>query len=486
MKERIKNDSIINKVVTAEEASRLIQNGMTVGTSGFTPAGYPKAVPLALAKRARDGENLKINLITGASVGEELDGELAKAGVIKKRYPYQTNTEIRDRINSGEISFSDIHLSHMPRWIKYGFFGKIDVAVIEAVSIREDGGIIPSTSVGCSNALVEVAEKVIIEINTSQPLELEGIHDIYDIKNPPFTEPIPLTKVDQRIGQDYIKCDPDKIKAVVFTDIKDSTRSVGPIDDDSKKMASHIVKFLENESKEGRLPENMLPLQSGVGSVANAILGGLKDSKFDNIEIFSEVLQDSVFELIDEGKIKFASGTAVTISPEMLDEFYKKFPKYKDKIILRPEEISNNPEIIRRLGIIAMNTAIEIDIYGNVNSTNILGSRMMNGIGGSGDFARNAYLSIFMTKSTAKGGDISSIVPFVRHVDHTEHDVHVVVTEQGLADLRGLSPRERSELIIEKCVHPNFKEKLKKYCEESNTKCKYKHTPHQFDKAFEI
>ena len=484
MKERIKNKSIKNKIVTAEQASKLIKNGMTLGTSGFTPAGYPKAVPLALAKRAREGEDIKINLITGASVGEELDGELAKAGVIKRRYPYQTNKELRDRINSGEISFSDIHLSHMPRWIKYGFFGKIDVAVIEAVSIREDGSIIPSTSVGCSNALVEVAEKVIIEINTSQPTELEGIHDIYDIKNPPFTKPIPLTKVDQRIGQDYIKCNPDKIKAVVITDIKDSTRPVSPIDEDSRKMASHIVNFLENESKEGRLPENMLPLQSGVGSVANAILGGLKDSKFDNIEIYSEVLQDSVFELIDEGKIKFASGTAVTISPEMLDEFYGKFSKYKDKIILRPEEISNNPEIIRRLGIIAMNTAIEIDIYGNVNSTNIQGSRIMNGIGGSGDFARNAYLSIFMTKSTAKGGDISSIVPFVRHVDHTEHDVHIVVTENGLADLRGLSPRERAEIIIEKCVHPKFKQKLQRYCEESNSRCKYKHTPHQFDKAF--
>jgi len=484
LKERIKNKSIKNKIVTAEQASKLIKNGMTLGTSGFTPAGYPKAVPLALAKRAREGEDIKINLITGASVGEELDGELAKAGVIKRRYPYQTNKELRDRINSGEISFSDIHLSHMPRWIKYGFFGKIDVAVIEAVSIREDGSIIPSTSVGCSNALVEVAEKVIIEINTSQPTELEGIHDIYDIKNPPFTKPIPLTKVDQRIGQDYIKCNPDKIKAVVITDIKDSTRPVSPIDEDSRKMASHIVNFLENESKEGRLPENMLPLQSGVGSVANAILGGLKDSKFDNIEIYSEVLQDSVFELIDEGKIKFASGTAVTISPEMLDEFYGKFSKYKDKIILRPEEISNNPEIIRRLGIIAMNTAIEIDIYGNVNSTNIQGSRIMNGIGGSGDFARNAYLSIFMTKSTAKGGDISSIVPFVRHVDHTEHDVHIVVTENGLADLRGLSPRERAEIIIEKCVHPKFKQKLQRYCEESNSRCKYKHTPHQFDKAF--
>ncbi|TKI78799.1 acetyl-CoA hydrolase, partial [Bacillus wiedmannii] len=104
------------------------------------------------------------------------------------------------------------------------------------------------------------------------------------------------------------------------------------------------------------------------------------------------------------------------------------------------------------------NTALELDIYGNVNSTHVLGTKMMNGIGGSGDFARNARLAIFVTKSIAKGGNISSIVPFVSHVDHTEHDVDVIVTEQGYADLRGLAPRERVELIIENCVHPMYRD----------------------------
>ncbi len=484
MDNRIRSQELRKKIMSPKEASQFIKDGMTVGTSGFTPAGYPKAVPLALADRANGGEKIKINLITGASVGEELDGELAKAGVIKRRYPYQTNNDMRNGINSGEIKFSDIHLSHMPRWIKYGFFGNIDVAVIEAVAVNVDGSIIPSTSIGCNNALVDKADKVIIEVNTSQPIELEGIHDIYDIKNPPYTQPIPLTGVEQKIGVPYIKCPLDKIAAIVVTDIKDNTRSVAPIDQDSKKMAALIVEFIVQESKKGRIPEKLLPLQSGVGSVANAILGGLEETDFQDLEIYSEVLQDSVFDLIDAGKIKFASGTSLTISPERLESFYKNLHKYREKIILRSEEISNNPEIIRRLGVIAMNTAIEFDIYGNVNSTNIQGSRMMNGIGGSGDFARNAYLSIFMTKSTAKGGDISSIVPFVKHVDHTEHDVHVVVTEQGLADLRGLSPKERAEVIIENCVHPKFKDKLRKYIESADKNSKYKHTPHNFEEAF--
>jgi succinyl-CoA:acetate CoA-transferase len=87
-----------------------------------------------------------------------------------------------------------------------------------------------------------------------------------------------------------------------------------------------------------------------------------------------------------------------------------------------------------------MNGMIEADIYGNVNSTYVAGIRVTNGIGGSGDFARNGYLSVFMSPSIAKVGVISGIVPMVSHVDHTEHDTMVIVTEQGLADLRGLSP----------------------------------------------
>ena len=87
-----------------------------------------------------------------------------------------------------------------------------------------------------------------------------------------------------------------------------------------------------------------------------------------------------------------------------------------------------------------MNTALEADIYGNVNSTHVLGRQMMNGIGGSGDFTRNAYISIFSCPSTAKTGRISTIVPMVTHVDHSEHSVQILATEWGVADLRRLAP----------------------------------------------
>ncbi|MCR8871905.1 acetyl-CoA hydrolase/transferase C-terminal domain-containing protein, partial [Peribacillus frigoritolerans] len=153
-------------------------------------------------------------------------------------------------------------------------------------------------------------------------------------------------------------------------------------------------------------------------------------------------------------------------------------------LVLRPQEISNHPEIIRRLGLISINTALECDIYGNVNSTHVSGTRMMNGIGGSGDFARNSRLGIFVTKSYAKGGKISSIVPFVSHVDHTEHDVDVLVTEQGIADLRGLAPKERVELIIENCAHPDYRPQLRAYFTEAVAQTGGHQTPHILEKAF--
>jgi len=443
---RIQNSHLKRKIVSVKQAAELIKDGM----SGFTPAGYPKAVSLALAKRIKKSkEKLQISLLTGASVGEELDGALTEAGIIARRYPYQTNKLLRNNINSGGIAYADIHLSHFAQQVRYGFFGEIDLAIIEAVAIDEGGNIIPSTSVGVSPTFIDRAKSIIVEINNSQPLELKGIHDIYQPQDPPNRYPVPLIKPGDRIGTPYIPTDPKKIQAIVITDSKDQASPLAPIDKNSEKIAGNLVDFLKNEVKHNRLPQNLLPLQSGVGSVANAVLAGLLDSPFESLDFYSEVINN-------------------------LEE-------YKRKIILRPQEISNNPEIIRRLGSIAMNTAIELDIYGNVNSTNIMGSRMMNGIGGSGDFTRNAYLSIFVTPSTAKNGDISCVVPMVSHIDHTEHDVHVIVTEQGIADLRGLSPRERAKTIINNCAHPEYKPKLRDYYQKALKKSG--HTPHLIGEA---
>ena len=480
---RVRNTALHAKIVSAEEAAAFIKPNMNVGTSGFTPAGYPKAVPLALAKRM-EKEPFQINLWTGASVGKELDGALAKVHGIKRRMPYQTNKDLRAQINNGEVQYCDLHLSESAQLARYGYMGgKIDVAIVEACAITEDGNIIPTTSMGNAASYVQTADVVIVEINTSQPLELEGMHDVYVPLDPPHRLPIPVVKPNDHIGTPYIPCGLDKIKYIVACDIKDDVRPFGEIDENSHKISQYIIDLFHKEVKAGRLPANLLPIQSGVGNVANAVISGFVDSDFTDLSVYTEVIQDGMFDLIDAGKLSFASGTSLSPSPTGLDRFYNNIKEYRKKLLLRPQEIANSPEVARRIGIIAMNTAIECDIYGNVNSTHIMGTKMMNGIGGSGDFARNAYLTCFFTASTAKNGLISSIVPMCSHIDHTEHDVDIIVTEQGLADLRGLSPRERALVIIENCAHPDYKPMLMDYFERADKATKHAHTPHLLKEA---
>ncbi len=480
---RVLNSTLSHRIMSPDEAAGLIQSGVSIGMSGFTGSGYPKAVPLALARRIADanlrGHKFQVNIFTGASTGPELDGALAMAGGIHLRLPYQSDPETRKRINAGEMEYMDIHLSHVAQYVEYGFLGKMDWALIEVAAILEDDRLVPSSSVGNNKTWIEQAENVIVEVNEWQPAELEGMHDIYyGLQPPPNRQPIPLTSPGQRIGTPYFKVPPEKIVGVVVTNSPDRNSAFKTPDKASQQIAGHILEFLDYEVKKGRMPSSLLPIQSGVGTIANAVLFGLQHAPFDNLTSYTEVIQDGMIQLLRSGKLTCASATAFSLSPEMLVEVNRDMASFRKQIVLRTQEISNHPEIIRRLGVIAMNGMIEADIYGNINSTHIMGSRIQNGIGGSGDFARNGYLSIFMAPSLAQSGQISTIVPMVSHVDHTEHDVAVVVTEQGLADLRGLSPRQRAKLIIDKCAHPEYRSLLWDYVQRAERTSHGKHTPH--------
>lgn len=439
---RLRTPCLFDKIVSADEAATLITDGINVGVSGFTPSGYPKKTTLALAKAVKAGKKCRINIWSGASVGPEIEETLAEVGGISGRMPYYaaSNKTLSRQINTGSVTYIDQHLSHFAQQIDYGFYGDVDVAIVEAAAINADGSIVLGPGVGNTPMLVKHAKKIIVEVNTYIPLTLEGMHDIYICSKPPERTEIPIYHVGDRIGSPYVSCGLDRITCIVESDIVDHVRNLSAPDEASKKIAANLVDFLEHEQRHGRLPQQMLPLQSGVGSIANAVLMGLAESKFDNLTMYSEILQDSVFKLIKCGKVTQASGCAFTPSPTVW-EMYKEDPElYRNRIVLRPLDISNNPEVIRRLGVISMNTPLEFDIYGQANSTHVMGNRMMNGIGGSGDYMRNGYLTIFSTPSTAKGGNISSVVPMVSHADHTEHDTMVFITEQGVADIRGLSP----------------------------------------------
>ena len=489
MSGRIRNEAFKQKVMSAHDAAALVENGWNIGFSGFTGSGYPKVFPEALAAiieaRHTHDEPFKIGVWTGASTAPELDGALARTGGISYRAPYQSDPDMRSAINAGISYYQDIHLSHMGPQVSQGFLGHLNLAVVEATAITAEGDIIPSSSVGMNRTYLDHADHVIIEVNSWQSEELFGMHDIYYPIGalPPNRVPLPIQNAGDRIGGKVLKVDASKVIAVIETNSADRNTPFKALDDDSRAIAGNFLDFLGAEVKAGRLPGNLLPLQSGVGNIANAVLAGLLEGPFENLTSYTEVIQDGMVDLLDSGKLTVASATAFSLSPTAAQRMNDKAAEYRNKIVLRPQDVSNHPEAIRRMGVIACNGMIEADIYGNVNSTHVMGSRMQNGIGGSGDFTRNGWVSSFVTPSTAKGGAISCIVPMVNHVDHTEHDVQVLITEQGLADLRGLAPRQRALKIIENCAHPDFKEPLREYVKLAEKKANGQHTPHDLATA---
>ena len=470
--------------MSAAEAAQIVRNGDVVGMGGFTPAGAPKEVPTAIAHMAQAmherGEEFKIGVYTGASTGDSCDGELARAQAVQFRSPYQSSKDMRTELNAQHIHYFDMHLSELAQDLRYGFLPRPTVAIVEACEVNERGEIVPTAGVGIIPTICRLADKIIVELNEAMPPIMRGIHDIYEPADPPMRREIPVYHVGDRIGTDCVRVDPKKIVAVVRTNRPNEVGKFTPSDETTEKIGANVAQFLEDEMRGGRIPKQFLPIQSGVGNIANAVLKALGENPhIPPFTMYTEVIQDSVIGLMKEGRVTFASGCSLTIGAELLQDILDHMDFFRSRIVLRPQEISNNPEVARRLGLITINTALEADIFGNINSTHVCGTKMMNGIGGSGDFTRNAYISIFTTPSTAKGGAISSIVPMVSHLDHSEHSVKVLITEQGIADLRGKSPIERAHTIIENCVAPEYKDMMRAYLASAKTA----HTPHNLSLA---
>ena len=457
--------------ITAAEAASLIKNGDSIGLSGFTPAGAPKATTKELAKLAQaeheKGNPFKINLFTGASTGQSTDGDLAVAKAIDFRAPYTTNPDFRASVNKNEIRYNDLHLSHMAQELRYGFYGPLNWGIIEVCKIEDAGdkyNVSLTAAGGISPTVAMMAEKIILELNSFHNEGAGQLHDIFEPQNPPYRQPYMITSVRDRIGKPYLSIPKSKVVGVIECNIPDEARAFKGTDPITDQIGANVAHFLLGDMKRGIIPPEFLPLQSGVGSTANAILAALgKDKSVPDFNIYTEVFQNAIVDMMLSGRVKDASTCSLTVDNECLMKVYDNLDLFSKHLVIRQSEISNSPEVIRRLGVIAINTAIEVDIYGNANSTHISGTKMMNGIGGSGDFERNAYISIFTCASTAKGGLISSIVPMVSHQDHSEHDVNVIITEQGIADLRGKAPIERAQLIIENCAHPDYRPILREY-----------------------
>ncbi len=455
-------------VLTADEAAAFIPHGATIGFSGFTSTGAPKEIPLAIARKARSehaaGRPFQIGVVTGASTGPSLDGALAEAGAIAWRTPFQSNATLRRLINANEVRFFDLHLSGLSQSVRSGLLGKFHCAIVEVAAIIGNNEVVLTSSAGASATFLHVADHILLECNSYHPPDLLGLHDIYEPQDPPFRQPVPLLTCRDRIGTTTVQIDPTKVLGVVRTHRPDEVGDFKPQDPVTRRIGENVADFLAAELHAGRIPKTFLPLQAGVGNVSNAVLSALAGhSDVPDFEMFTEVVQDSSVDLIESGRLKFASSCSLTLTPPVMERVYRELAFFRKHLVLRPQEITNHPELIRRLGVISMNTALEVDLSGNVNSTHVLGRSLVNGIGGSGDFTRNAYVSIFMCPSTAKDGAISTIVPLVTHMDHNEHSVQIIATEHGVADLRNTTPPERARLIVDRCAHPDFRPQLRDY-----------------------
>jgi acetyl-CoA hydrolase len=467
IEERVECRELLKKVMPVEEAVQLISDQATIAISGFTKSGEPKTFIPALGKHfATTAPHARITLLSGASLSEEVENAIAP--FVAKRAPYMSSSESRKRILNRSMEFSDIHLSQFARNLMYGFYGDIDFAVIEASRITPTGGVILTSSVGVSGEALVKAKKIILEINTASP-DYTGFHDMTQPRvYPRVGWPVPVTNVGDRVGSYHVPIDLNKVVAVVESKIPDygvAFKETSAID---RKIAANIIDFLTSCQKTYNWGPKIPPIQSGVGNIANAVVSQLYDSPFQRIRFWTEVFQDGMLRYVEnEDKFECASATAVSFSNSAWSQFHQLFNKCRDKVILRPTWLSNSPEIISRLFLIAMNTPVEVDIYGHANSTHVDGSKIINGLGGSGDFLRNAYISIVHTPSirTLKDGRVvSCVMPYVRHIDHTEHDIKCVVTEQGVVlntEIR--SPASRAEEIISKCAHPYFRPLLRDY-----------------------
>jgi succinyl-CoA:acetate CoA-transferase len=463
----------------AAAAADLVPDDGTVPMSGLS-AG-PKDIAHELATSNRD---LSLTVPASADAGFVADTELPNADALDLRYPFSAWPNLKRAINDGRVDFVDDHLSVVEQSVAQGQFGDPDVAVVEALAVGEDW-LVPTTAVGAVPGFVAAADAVIAEVNEALPLELQHMHDTWTPATPPRA-PLSLSDPGERLGDQFVRFDPEKLTAVVRTENDPIPYPFREPSDAEAAIADNALDFLADELAENPAFSERFAFEVGIGSLGNEITERIGDLDFGDRDAvyFGEVAQDGLLDLLEAGTLSAASATALVLGEDGVNRMLDRPELVADNVVTRSMSVSNDPGLIRAFGVVAINTAVEVDVYGHTNSSHVRGSQLLQGIGGSGDFARNGLLSMMVLPSTAKDGEVSRIVPMASHVDHPDHDVDVAVTEHGVADLRGLTPDERFEALVGECAHPEFRPALRRYGERAAEGGG--HMPHDLPTAFDM
>ena len=466
LRSRVKDVDLLDKVMDAEDAVRkFVAGSKAIAISGMTGTGYPKVVPRAMSEYVeRTGEKFDVVVYGAGTVGVDLEEYLSRIG-IRRRFPIGASAEVtRKLVNSREFEAYDMWLTEYSRWLRDDVltrrFSGIDIAIVEATGVTEEG-LVLGTSVDAIPVFIEKARGVIVELSLVKPYML-GLHDIYV---PKINEVIPVRSVLDRIGDRVVKIPKSKVMAVVPSTIDDQRGAYSPGGDIDRRVVENIVDFLSKEASEDpNLRTDYVTLQPAAGPIASLLADRIHEIGF-SLSIWGEIASVRWLKTLN-GNVKAISGSAIYTLPgdeRLREEFYENIDEFKDRVVLRPQAISNSPEIISRFYHINVQQAIEVDVYGQVNITYI-GDRFIVGVGGSGDHAKASYITIVALPSIT-GSGLPRVVPLVYHVDLVDHDVDIIVTDQGWADLRGLSPLEKARAIIEECAHPSYKDMLWDYLE---------------------
>ncbi len=425
-----------SKLVSSDEALRAVKSGDNL----IIQPGCATPLELIRALVARKEELFDVTIHHILVVG---DLPYIKPGMEKhfKHKAFFIGGNVRKAVNEGRAEFIPIFLSEVTMLYKKDIL-KANVALIHVSPPDEHGFCSYGIDVGNIKTPAEKADVVIAQVNRKMP---RGLGDSF----------IHVNKIDYIVEHDA------DLLELPQVDPNATPEMLGIFDTIGKYIAGMI--------------EDGSTLQMGIGAIPDSVLRYLKNKK--DLGIHTEMFSDGIVDLVESGII---NGEKKTLHPGKIIAGFvlgtRKSYDFLDNnpiIEFHPQEYVNNPFIISRNDkMVAINSAIEVDLTGQVCSDSI-GTRFYSGIGGQVDFIRGAAHSnngkpIIALPSTTKNGDISRIVMTLKPgagVVTSRGDVHYVVTEYGIADLFGKTIQERARALIN-ISHPRFRDELTEFAKE--------------------